>query len=213
MSYLSNPASNSVFGLVVVGNNINVANGTISIPQSVDPTANVTFNTVTATSVQANSLTLNGATVVTSVVPAGGNGVSIANLVSNGPNVSFTVLNTGVLSLTAGQGITLSSNTGNITVSTSGPDNISVIGANANYTATANDEYIGVDSANLVTITLPTGTAGRVYYVKDEFGPGFGKINIVGTGGQQIDKANTYTINVPFQGVTAVFRGTSWHLI
>lgn len=208
MSYLNNPATNSLFGLVVVGNNIDVANGTISIEQSVSPNSNVTFN-----SVSANSIKLNGANVITSVIPTSGNGVAIANLVSSGPNVSFTVLNTGVLSLTAGAGISLSSNTGNITISASGADFISVTSVTSNYTATINDEYIGVDSANATTISLPAGVNGRVYTIKDERGQGSGTITIQGSSGQQIDKSNTYIIKVPFQSISVVFSGGGWRII
>ena len=213
MSYLNNPSTNSIFGLVIVGDNINVSNGIISVPQSVDPTANITFNTVNASSITANSITLNGANVITSVIASNGVGISIANQVSTGPNASFTVLNTGVLSLTAGDGIAISNTTGNITISAQGADLISVIGTNTSYTATSNDEYIGVNSATAVTITLPTGVAGRVYTIKDEYGQGSGKITIQPQSGQLIDKAVNYVISVPFQSVSAVFRASSWHLI
>lgn len=213
MSYLSNVSTNSTFGLVVVGNNINVSNGIISIPQSVDPTANIIFNDINANTISANSITLNGANVITSVIPVSGDGIFIDNLVSTGPNVSFTVLNTGVLSLTAGAGINLSSSTGNVTISSTGADLISVVGSTTNYTALANDEYIGIDSATAVTVTLPTGIPGRVYIIKDERGQGSGKITITGTGGQLVDGAASYIISVPYQSVSVVFRNNVWRII
>jgi hypothetical protein len=213
MSYLSSPSTKTTFGLVVVGDNINVSNGVISIEQSVAPTANIIFNNINANNISANSITLNGANVITSVLPSNGYAIGISNVVSTGANASFTVTNLGVTSLTAGQGISISNTTGDITISSSGADFINVTGVAANYTATANDEYIGVNSASLVTVTLPTGISGRVYTVKDEFGPGFGTISVVGTGGQLLDKANNYLISIPFQSISTVFRNNSWHII
>lgn len=209
MSYLSNPASTTDFGLVTVGANINVIDGLISIAQSVAPNANITFANANIT----GNLIADGNLVVTRVVPSVGDGLSLSNIVTGGTTASFRVTNTGVLSLTAGPGISISSGTGNITISSTGADLISVVGVTANYTALATDEYIGVSSANAVTITLPTGIPGRVYTIKDEFGQGSGKITIQPQTGQKIDGKTTYVIGVPYQSVSAVFRGTDWWLI
>lgn len=210
MSYLAEPTSKTNYGIVIVGDNIDVdLDGVISLDQDVSSTASVTFADVDAT----GTLTLDGDSVVTSVIPSSGNGIDIVNLVDTGPDVTFTIANTGVLSLTAGQGITVSSSTGNITISSSGTNFINTVGVTANYPASATDEYIGVNSTSLVTITLPTGIAGRVYIIKDEHGSGFGKINVVGTGGQLVDGVTPYVINVPKQSISAVFRGGSWRLI
>jgi hypothetical protein len=195
---------------VIVGDNIDVdLDGIISLEQDVSSTASVTFADVNAT----DTLTLDGDSVVTSVTPSAGSGISITDLVTTGPDVEFTVVNTGVTSLTAGTGITLSSATGDITVSSSGTNFINTVGVTANYTASVTDEYIGVNSTSLVTITLPTGVVGRVYIIKDEHGTGFGKINVVGTGGQLVDGVTPYVITVPKQSISAVFRGTAWYLI
>ena len=107
----------------------------------------------------------------------------------------------------------MSSGTGNITISSYGADLISVVGVTGNYTATLTDEYIGVFSANAVTITLPTGVNGRAYTIKDEYGQGSGKITIRPQSGQLVDGKTNYIISVPNQAVTAVFRATGWWLI
>lgn len=242
MSYLSNPASTTEYGVVEVGNFINVVDGIISIPQSVDPNANVTFananitgtvsaNTANITgnisannaSITANLLVDNvyvfgnlfaaGNLVVTSVTPSAGNGITISNLVSNGYNASFTVTNTGVTRLNAGSGISLSGNTGNVTISSFGADLINVTGVTANYTATVTDEYIGVFSANAVTITLPAAFDGRVYTIKDEFGQGSGKITIQPQSGQLVDGKINYIISIPNQSVSVVGRANKWWII
>ncbi len=209
MSYLSNPASNTEYGIVTVGANINVIDGLISIEQSVAPNANITFADANIT----GNLLAGGNLVVTSVVPNVGLGLALSNVVTGGTAASFSITNTGVLSLIAGPGISISNGTGNVTISATGADLIAVYGTTTSYTATANDEYIGVSSASAVTITLPTGIPGRVYTIKDEFGQGSGKITIKPSGGQLIDGKATYVIGVPYQGVSVVFRGTGWWII
>lgn len=209
MSYLAEPTSKVHYGVVLVGDNINVDDlGIISLLQDVSPTADVIFN-----SVDAVDITVSGANVVTSVTPTGGAGISIDNLQSSGYDVTFDVVNTGVLSLTAGSGISLSASTGNITISSFGADLINVYGTTTSYTATLTDEYIGVSSAAAVTITLPAGVDGRVYIIKDEYGQGSGKITIQPPTGVLIDKKASYTISVPNQSVQIVYRAGGWWII
>lgn len=209
MSYLTQPTSKTEYGVVVVGDYIEVSdNGVISLLQDVGPNANVTFN-----SIDSSVLTIDGANVVTSVTPTGGYGIDVTNLNSSGYDVTFDIVNTGVVELLAGSGISLSASSGSITISSYGADLINVKGVTANYTASLDDEYIGVSSAAAVTITLPTGVSGRVYTIKDEYGQGSGKITIQPQTGQLIDKKTTYVIGVPLQSVSVVFRANTWWLI
>lgn len=203
MAYLAQPTSKTDYGVVGVGSFINVLNGFISLAQDVSPDSSVSFNQVS----------IGGSSVVTSVNPVAGVGISITNLVSIGNTVGFAVSNTGVLSVVAGSGISVSSSTGYITISAAGADLISTIGVTGSYTATANDEYIGVFSASAVTITLPIGVTGRVYTIKDEYGQGSGKITIQPSGLEKIDNANNYVISVPYQAISVVFRGGQWRII
>ena len=203
MAYLAQPTSKIDYGVVGIGSFINVLDGFISLEQDVSPNASVSFNQVS----------IGGSSVVTSVNPVAGAGISITNLVSIGNTVGFAVSNTGVLSVVAGAGISVSASTGYITISASGADLIATIGVTGSYTATANDEYIGVFSAAAVTITLPVGVTGRVYTIKDEYGQGSGKITIQPSGLEKIDNANTYIISVPNQSVSVVFRGGQWRII
>lgn len=134
-------------------------------------------------------------------------------MVTGGYNSSFTVTNAGVVTLYAGPGINLTGNTGNITVSATGADLLNVYGTTTSYTATLDNEYIGVSSATAVTITLPLGVNGRVYYIKDELGQGSGKITIQPQTGELIDGKTNYVIGVPYQCVACVFRAGAWRLI
>jgi hypothetical protein len=203
MAYLAQPTSKIDYGVVGIGSFIDVLEGFISLEQDVSPNASVSFNNVT----------IGGTKVVTSVNPVAGAGISITDLVSIGNTVGFAVSNTGVLSVVAGDGISVSSSTGYITISASGADLISTIGVTGSYTATTNDEYIGVYSASAVTISLPVGITGRVYTIKDEYGQGSGKITIKPSGLEKIDNANNYIISVPYQAVSVVFRGGQWRII
>lgn len=208
MAYLSQPTSTTEYGVVKIGDFIDVTDGIISLPQDIDVTSDVTFDTVTA-----NELYDDGDRVVTTITASAGPGVSVTSATTIGPATGFTINNTGVLSLTAGDGITLSSATGNITISSYGADLINVIGVTANYTASITDEYIGVNSVSAVTITLPAGVTGRVYTIKDEHGQGSGKITIQPQVGEKIDNAVNYVISVPYQSVNVVFRAGTWWII
>lgn len=208
MSYLSQPTSNTDYGVVKIGNNISVNAGVIFLEQDLSSNASVTFANVAA-----NAVYSNGQLVVTQVIPRANDGIALSNVYSNGAVAEFTIRNTGVLSLIAGDGIYLSNSTGNITVSAQGADLIAVYGTNTSYTATANDEYIGVNSASAVTITLPTGVNGRVYTIKDEYGQRSGKITVQPQTGEKIDNATNYIISVPYQSISTVFRAGQWRIM
>lgn len=219
MSYLFPEGSLGEPGVLQVGSNIVVVDGIISIPQSVDPSANITFGNVTTTGsitsaedVSAVAVYDNQNRVITSVTPAAGDGISITGLTSTGPDSVFTVNNTGVLSLIAGVGITLSDSTGTITVSATGADFLNTTGVTSNYTATATDEYIGVNSTTLVTITLPPGVDGRQYIIKEELGSGTGKVNVQGTSSEKID-GSSFKQLAANASLTVVFRAGQWRII
>lgn len=208
MSYLSEPTSITDYGVVKVGDHIQVTSGVISLLQDVGPDAAVTF-----TSVSADVVFSDAEPVVTSVIPAGGDGISILSLVDGGPDVSFIVNNTGVLSLTAGPGITITQSTGDIYISAVGADLISVYGTSVDYTVTPEDEYVGVSSPSTVKITLPPGVDGRVYTIKNERGSNFGNIVVQPDGSEQIDGKGNYIIKSPYQSINIVSRAGDWWII
>ncbi len=80
------------------------------------------------------------------------------------------------------------------------------------YDPNFNEYFLGVIYAGPVTITLPAGTVGKVYVVKDVIGDAdTNPITVVGTA-QNVD-AGTATINVPFGSITIVFNGSSWSIV
>lgn len=209
MAYLAEQTSKTDYGVIKIGDFIDVTDGVVSLQQDVSPTADVTFDVVQATEIYDS-----GDRVVTSVNPNAGNGISLSLVDANGPDTGFTITNTGVLSLIAGSGISISASTGNITITSFGADLINVYGTTTNYTATSTDEYIGVSSTTNLTITLPLGASpGRVYTIKDEYGQGSGKITIQPSGGEKIDNKTNYIISVPNQSVSVVYRTSGWWII
>jgi hypothetical protein len=199
-----------------------------------DLTYNPTTNTLTAVNVSVSgALTLSGSSVVTSVTPTAGTGISLTGVTTSGPAAAFTVNNTGVTSAVAGTGISVSSGTGAVTIantgvtsivagtnisissatgvvtiSASGAALITTVGTATAYTALATDEYIGV-TANPTTVTLPAGVAGKTYIVKNET---TGTTTVTGTGGELLDTTATKTLSAR-ASISVVFRAGAWRII
>ena len=86
----------------------------------------------------------------------------------------------------------------------------------SDYTATCDDYYIGVNSDEPVTITLPENcTDCCEIIVKAEMGPPLGnrKVTVVTSDGALIDGADDYIMEVPYQSVNVICRGEDWHII
>ena len=227
MSYLFPLGDKLNLGVVQVGANIDVdANSIISIAQDISANANVTFNSITANTATISSLTIsgninagnvnttgnvysNGKQTITSVTPSANVGISLSNVVTGGPAASFQINNTGVLSLVAGTGITVSGATGNVTVSASGIANVNTRGTAVSTTLTATDEYVGA-TASGITLTLPLGTTGQSYILKNEVGSGL--VTVTATGPNTIDgsASKNMTANA---SITVVFRAGAWRIV
>ena len=78
----------------------------------------------------------------------------------------------------------------------------------ANYTAIANDYYIGAIKKD-ITITLPTGVTGKVYVIKNEEN---GEITVTGTAGQKIDGSISEKLSTN-KSLMIIFNGTEWQSI
>ena len=76
------------------------------------------------------------------------------------------------------------------------------------YTITTDDSYVGATNNN-ITMTLPTGILGRVYYIKNQSG---GNIKVEGTGGQTIDGSIFQTLGSN-SGFMVVFDGSRWNIL
>jgi hypothetical protein len=227
MSYLFPLGDKLNLGVLQVGANIDVdGNSVISIAQDISANANVTFNSITANTATISSLTIsgninagnvnttgnvysNGKQTITSVTPSANVGISLSNVVTSGPAASFQINNTGVLSLVAGTGITVSGATGNVTVSASGIANVNTRGTAVSSTLTATDDYVGA-TASGITLTLPLGTTGVSYILKNEVGSGL--VTVAATSPNTIDgsASKNMTANA---SITVVFRAGAWRII
>jgi hypothetical protein len=86
----------------------------------------------------------------------------------------------------------------------------------ADYTATCGDYYIGVNSENPVTISLPENCIDCCeIIIKAEMGPPLGnrKVTVTTSDGSYIDGKDKYVIEVPYQSVNLFCRGGDWHII
>lgn len=84
----------------------------------------------------------------------------------------------------------------------------------ANYTATDLDCYIGAtgreeEDDNSITITLPTGVEGKLYYIKNQ---GKGNIKVKGTSGQTIDGSSFKTLGTNGSFII-IFAGGRWNIL
>ena len=145
----------------------------------------------------ANGGALKQTPIVSSQQPPGIIPVELEALVS-------TTASLGVVQVGSGLSITA----GGILSATSGSGSINVYLTNVSYLATADDYYIGAVSNN-ITITLPQGTAGKVYIVKNQVA---GNITVIGTGGQKLDTSNSKSLGTN-DSIVVVFDGTRWNII
>ncbi len=117
-----------------------------------------------------------------------------------------TTTSLGVVQVGSGLSITPS---GILSATNSGGSNfVNVKLTGVSYVVTADDSYVGATNNN-ITITLPAGTLGRVYYVKNQSG---GNIKVQGTGGETIDGAAFQTLGSN-SGFMVVFDGTRWNIL
>jgi hypothetical protein len=126
-------------------------------------------------------------------------------------------------SILAGSGITVTPTAGVgaevVTISSSGVVTFAVRIAVATPIAVSatTDDVISVQVPGpvAVAVTLPAGTAGKTFTIKDGLGLAAPAtpITISPTGADTIDGAASATINAPYGSLTFVFDGGQWILI
>jgi hypothetical protein len=86
----------------------------------------------------------------------------------------------------------------------------------ADYTAASDDFYIGVNSTEPTTITLPADCDSSCeIIIKAEMGPPLGnrKITIVAQGGALIDGEEDFVLQEPYESIRLICRGGNWWII
>ena len=117
-----------------------------------------------------------------------------------------TTTSLGVVQVGSGLSITLAG-----ILSATGGDSscsVNIVLTSTNYTATADDCYIGATD-DKVTITLPIGVSGKLYYIKNQ---DTGNIKVQGTAGQTIDGSSSKTLGTNGSFIL-VFAGTRWNIL
>lgn len=119
--------------------------------------ADTTMTTFTQTGVtvvgdvSATALYDSGRRVVTRVTPSGGTGISVSSVQQNGTATSFTINNTGVLSVAGSTYIGVSPSTGAITITNLGVQTISTGSGISVSTSTGSVTIVSIDNLQLVT--------------------------------------------------------------
>lgn len=123
-------------------------------------------------------------------------------------------------SILAGTGITVTPTTGTgaetVTISANGLALEPVRIATVSPDTVTNADAIVVYELTVpapVAVTLPVGTAGHIFYLKDGTGDAAtNPITVTPTAGT-IDGAATATINTNFGALTLVWNGTAWNIL
>lgn len=82
----------------------------------------------------------------------------------------------------------------------------------AAYPATNDDYFIGVIFNGPTTITLPAGTLGKIFIIKDSTGDALANPITVVAVASTIDGAANYVINSPWGSIGLIYNGIEWNV-
>ena len=78
------------------------------------------------------------------------------------------------------------------------------------YTPAATEYLLAIIYDGQVTVTLPAGTTGKIYVVKDAVGDAqTNPITVVGS----IDGVSSYVLNIDWSSVTLIYNGIEWNVV
>lgn len=83
----------------------------------------------------------------------------------------------------------------------------------AAYTPTADEYFLGIIYNGTVTVTLPTGTLGKIYVIKDAVGDSNTNPITVLTTGSTIDGQVNYILDTDWGSISLVYNGIEWNVI
>ena len=82
----------------------------------------------------------------------------------------------------------------------------------ATYLATNTDYFIGVIFNGASTITLPAGTLGKIFIIKDSTGDALtNPITVIATA-STIDGQASYVIDLPWGSIGLIYNGIEWNV-
>lgn len=83
----------------------------------------------------------------------------------------------------------------------------------ATYSPDATEYFLGVIYDGSVTITLPAGTVGKVYVVKDAVGDANTNPITVVTTGSSIDGQPSYVLDTDWGSISLIYNGIEWNVV
>lgn len=83
----------------------------------------------------------------------------------------------------------------------------------ATYAPTSTEYFLGVIYDGAVTITLPAGTLGKVYVIKDAVGDANTNPITVVTTGSSIDGQSSYVLNTDWGSISLIYNGIEWNVV
>ena len=81
------------------------------------------------------------------------------------------------------------------------------------YNPNATEYYLGVIYDGTVTITLPAGTVGKVYVIKDAVGDANTTPITVVTTGSSIDGQLNYVLDTDWGSISLIYNGIEWNVV
>lgn len=81
------------------------------------------------------------------------------------------------------------------------------------YTPSLEEYFLGVIFDGACTITLPAGTLGKIYVIKDSAGDASTNPITIQTTGSTIDFESSYTLNINWASVGLIYNGIEWNVI
>jgi hypothetical protein len=80
------------------------------------------------------------------------------------------------------------------------------------YSATAEEYFLGVIADGGCTVTLPSGTVGKIFIIKDSIGDATANpITVQGTG-STIDGEPTYVLDSDWASIGLIYNGIEWNV-
>ncbi len=81
------------------------------------------------------------------------------------------------------------------------------------YSASSDEYFLGVIYDGSCTITLPVGTLGKAFIIKDSVGDATTNNIVVQTTGSTIDGEATYVLDSDWASIGLIYNGIEWNVI
>jgi len=80
------------------------------------------------------------------------------------------------------------------------------------YNATADEYFLGVIADGGSVVTLPSGTVGKVFIIKDSLGTASTNSIVVQATGSTIDSQGVYILDSDWASIGLIYNGIEWNV-